>query len=388
MKGKLIRITTVPQSLHTLLRGQLKFMSQYYKVLGISSYGEALEKVRLNEGIDVIPVKMTRTISPVRDLVALWNLLRIMKKEKPLIVHTHTPKAGTLGMIAAKFAGVPIRLHTIAGLPLLETKGLKRLLLDMVEKITYACATRVYPNSQGLYNIVIENHYVSRKKLKVLNNGSSNGIDTCYFAPENIANGIKDELKIKLNISTVDFVFIFIGRLVKAKGINELVSAFIRLNEEYKNIKLIMLGSFETHLDPLKDKTISEIEQNDSIIYAGYQNDVRPYLAISDVLVFPTYREGFPNVVMQAGAMGLPAIVSDINGCNEIIINDENGIIIPAKNVELLYRAMRRFMCDRRLQKRMKENARQLILLRYDQQKIWDAILKEYKECENNNFII
>ncbi|NCT19176.1 MAG: glycosyltransferase family 4 protein, partial [Flavobacteriia bacterium] len=186
-KNKLIRITTVPISLEKLLEYQLRFMKQYYAVIAISSDKVNLERVGKLQEVPTFHVEMTRKITPLQDLKAVWQLYKYFKKEKPLIVHTHTPKAGTVGMLAAKLAGVPHRLHTIAGLPLLEATGGKRKLLNAVEKVTYACATKIYPNSLGLQEIIIKENFCNPNKLKVLGNGSSNGIDTTYFNPENFS---------------------------------------------------------------------------------------------------------------------------------------------------------------------------------------------------------
>lgn len=384
-KEKLIRITTVPISLKILLRGQHKFMSNYYEVIGVSSQGKDLNEVHEKEGIRVVPLEMTRTISPLKDIKSLWELYKLLKKEKPFIVHSHTPKAGIIGMLAAKLANVPNRFHTVAGLPLLETMGTKRKILDFVEKLTYSCATRVYPNSFGLKEIIIKNQYCKSEKLKVLANGSSNGIDTAFFNPELIQNEQKINLKKSLNINEDDFVFIFVGRLVSDKGITELVKAFDRINKENVRTKLLLIGSLETDLDPLSLETENSIRNNDSIISVGYQNDVRPYFSISDVLTFPSYREGFPNVVMQAGAMGLPSIVSDINGCNEIISEGKNGLIVPVKNAKELEKAMRKIIIDINFRDEIQSNARKIIVSNYEQKVVWDAILKEYKSGEAEN---
>jgi glycosyltransferase involved in cell wall biosynthesis len=382
-KYKLIRVTTVPISLKTLLRGQLKFMSSYYEVIGISSEGKELSDVSLAEEIRVLPVEMTRKISPLQDLKSLYILYQILKKEKPFIVHTHTPKAGIVGMLAAKLARVPNRLHTVAGLPLMEATGNKRKLLNFVEKLTYRCATGIYPNSKGLYDFIIENKFTERKKIKVLGNGSSNGINTNYFNENLISLEQKSQLNHDLNIKSTDFVFIFVGRLVADKGINELIKAFIRLTEKFDNAKLILVGSFEAELDPLEKVTLEAIENNKNIISVGFQQDVRVYFAISDCLVFPSYREGFPNVVMQAGAMGLPSIVSDINGCNEIIEQGINGTIVPVKNANALYNNMEKMIRDEDWHSILKKRAREMIESRYDQTVIWNAILHEYKTLEN-----
>ncbi|WP_299312063.1 glycosyltransferase family 4 protein [uncultured Aquimarina sp.] len=368
-------------SLGGLLQGQLKFMAQYYDIIGISGQGgDRLNRVSKEEGIKVIPVEMTRKITPIQDLKAVFQLYKIFRKEKPSIVHSHTPKAGTLSMIAAKLAGVPHRLHTIAGLPLLEATGGKRKLLDTVEKLTYRCATMIYPNSFGLKDIIIEQKYTIPEKLKVIANGSSNGINTSHFDPTLCAEVDKLKLKEKLKIDKNDFVFIYVGRLVKDKGINELISAFGKLSLENTNCKLVLVGVFEKDLDPLLPKTENEINANSNIVFAGWQNDVRPYFAISDVLVFPSYREGFPNVVMQAGAMGLPSIVTNINGCNEIVSEDVNGTIIPVKNPEALYDRMKKFLTKKNYCNKLSTTARNIICQNYDRQKVWDALMKEYKE--------
>lgn len=378
-KAKLIRITTVPISLKTLLKGQHRFMSQNgFEVIGVSSQGPELLDVQQDEGIPVVALEMTRTISPLKDLKGLWDFYRLCKKEKPIMVHSHTPKAGIIGMLGGKLAGVPIRLHTVAGLPLMEARGIKRKILDFVEKLTYLSATKVYPNSKGLYDFILHHHFTSKDKLKVIANGSSNGIDTTYFSTENISQEQIDQLKVDLGIFPDDFVFIFVGRLVGDKGINELVEAFSKFRTP--NSKLLLVGPLESELDPLEEETLKEIDCNPQIISVGFQADVRPYFAVSDALVFPSYREGFPNVVMQAGAMGLPCIVTDINGCNEIIIEGENGLIIPVKNKEAIIEAMQKMKENQALFQKLKQNARSLIQSRYEQSVVWNALLEEYQD--------
>ncbi len=375
-KTKLIRITTVPMSLDKLMEGQMKFMaSQGFEVIGVSSPGALLEKVGNKEGIRVKGIKMSRKITPIQDVKAVLKLYKFLKKEKPFIVHTHTPKAGIVGMLASYLAKVPNRLHTVAGLPLLEAKGIKRKVLNVVEKMTYTFATRVYPNSYGLKNIIVDENFTKEEKLKVIANGSSNGIDTSYFSSALFSEEDRQILRDNLNIQKEDFVFIFVGRIVGDKGMNELVAAFEKLSKENKNVKLLLVGSFEDDLDPLHEKTTSTINNNKQIISVGYQNDVRPYFSVANVLTFPSYREGFPNVVMQAGAMGLPSIVSNINGCNEIIEAQKNGMIIPVKSIASLYNAMLLMMKE----KQMRLNARTMIKNRFEQKVVWEVLLNEYK---------
>ena len=381
---KLIRITTVPISFKVLLKGQLRFMaSNRFDVKGVSSEGEELKEVIENEGIVMKAINMSRKITPFQDLKSLWEMWNFLRKEKPQIVHTHTPKAGIIGMLAARLAGVPHRLHTVAGLPLMEATGAKRKILNFVEKLTYSSATRVYPNSKGLYDFILQNNFTQSNKLKIIGNGSSNGINTTFFSPDQVSETERVTLREKLNIQPDDFVFVFVGRIVSDKGINELIKAFSELqtadNNELTGIKLLLVGGLESDLDPLNPETLAEINQNKDIISVGFQQDVRPFFAISDALVFPSYREGFPNVVMQAGAMGLPSIVSDINGCNEIIVEGENGLIIPPKNVEKLKEKMLTLAKDKNLYAKLKENSRRMIESRYEQSVVWNALLEEYE---------
>lgn len=377
---KLIRITTVPISLSGLLEGQMKYMtSNGFEVLGVSSSGKALDDVARNEGVRVQAVEMTRTISPLKDLKALWRLYRLFRKEKPDIVHSHTPKAGTLGMIAAWMARVPLRLHTVAGLPLLETSGVKRLVLDIVEKITYACATKVYPNSIAMQDIVLRNRYTSARKLMVIGNGSSNGIDTSEFDPKLVSHEAKLALRKELKIKEDDFVFLFVGRVVTDKGVNELVDAFSNLNPSGTNSHLVIVGGYERELDHLLPEAEKMIDSQLNIHAVGTKKTVIDYFAMADLLTFPSYREGFPNVVMQAAAMQLNAIVTDINGCNEIITDGENGWIIPSKNSVLLRERMEWCLKNPEESRRMGLKSRPLMQEKFERKFVWEELLKEYR---------
>jgi glycosyltransferase involved in cell wall biosynthesis len=381
-KPKLVRVTTVPISLDKLLHGQLRFMSAYYEVIALSSDKEYLSRVGDREGVRTFPLEMSRKITPIADLLAIIKLFFFLRKEKPLIVHSHTPKAGLVTMIAANLARVPIRLHTVAGLPLMETKGIKRVILNLVEKLTYACATKIYPNSNGLKEIIIQEKFCASSKLKVLGNGSSNGIDIGYFDPGLFTESQNLDLRQSLNIGTSDFVFIFVGRLVSDKGINEMVAAFASHQILHPQSKLLLVGDYEADLDPLTPKTLEVIQNNSAILTTGFQADVRPYFALANALIFPSYREGFPNVVMQAGAMGLPCIVTNINGCNEIINEGINGVIVSVKNTASLLLSMNEFVENSQLFVQLQTTSRSMIATRYNQQVIWEAIKNEYDQLK------
>ena len=381
---KLIRITTVPLSLEKLLENQPHFFSSYFDITLVSSDENSLSKIASEQGVKCFPLEMTRKITPLQDLRCLVQLVRFLRKEQPYFVHSHTPKAGIIGMLAAYIARVPVRMHTVAGMPLMEATGFKRRILNLVERINYFCATRVYPNSKGLQDFIIQSTFCKATKLKVLGSGSSNGIDTTYFDPDQVSENQKETLKKELHIKSTDYVYCFVGRLVKDKGIDELIQAFAAISDKNKAAKLILVGHTEADLDPLLPETLHSIEFNENIIEVGFQNDVRPYLSIAHVFTFPSYREGFPNVVLQANAMGIPCIVSDINGCNEIISSGDNGLIIPSKNSSILQEKMELISTDPNQIKLNKTEIRALIKTKFERKVFWHLLLEEYKALERD----
>lgn len=382
-KKKIIRMTTIPGSMRGLLQNQLKFMSENgYEVIALSSDDECFDSMLHEQGdIRGIRVNMERHTSPLRDLKALIRIYKIFRKEKPFIVHTHTPKAGLLGMLAGKLARVPHRLHTTAGLPLLVYSGMYRKVLNAMERLTNSCATQVFPNSFNMMKTMKELHLCNPKKMQVIGNGSSNGIDTEHFSVKKTVEDTgkdRDTWRRELGLKDDDFAFVFVGRVVKDKGINELVDCMRRLVPHHLDCKLVMVGGYEPKLDPIAPENVAFFKNDKSAIFMDWQKDVRPFMMAADALVFPSYREGFPNVVMQAGAMGLPSIVTDINGCNEIIEDGKNGRLIPAQNEDALFEMMEWFLNNSNDVNQMASNARNMIVSRYNRQAIWQEILKVY----------
>lgn len=378
-KPKLLRIATVATSLDILLKGQLRFLQGHFEVKALSGLDDQLVMVQKREGVEVIDLPMSRKINIVNDIVSFFRLYYAFRKEKPTIVHSITPKAGLLSMTAAWIARVPIRMHTFTGLVFPTQKGLMKKLFITTDKLVCQMATHVYPEGQGVKNDLISNK-ITNKPLKVLANGNVNGIDTEYFNSIHFTDIDNQILRKKLNIQPQDFIFVFVGRLVGDKGINELVSAFIEISiKSINETKLVLVGSYEHDLDHLSINTLDAINDNANIITTGFQEDIRPFLAISDVFVFPSYREGFPNVVMQAGAMNLPCIVTDISGCNEIIEENNNGIIILPQDTSALLKAMQHLIDNPSFRQSLTQNARQIIVSRYEQKLVWEALLAEYQ---------
>ncbi|RYZ79028.1 MAG: glycosyltransferase family 1 protein [Proteobacteria bacterium] len=254
-------------------------------------------------------------------------------------------------------------------------------LLILMDKLLCRFATNIYPEGEGVRNDLV-NFKITKKPLKVIGNGNINGIDTSFYNDNHLTEAQKVQLRGDLSIEPDDFVFLFVGRLVRDKGIGELVSAFVEICETNKRIKLLLVGNYEDDLDPLPQETVRILESDPNIITTGFQAEIRQFYAISNVNVLPSYREGFPNVVMQAGAMGLPSIVTNISGSNEIIVDRENGLIVPSKDVQALKEAMQSVIDDRELLQHLTLNSRRAIVSRYDQQELWQAVLAEYKRLE------
>ena len=370
MRKKLIRVTTADISLDSLLRGQLKFLNQYFEVVGVAKDTGVLKEVSEREGIRVVDAPLERPISLVKDIKGLWFLYRLFRKEKPWCVHANTPKGSLLAMIAAWIARVPHRVYTVTGLRYQGAHGMLRTILKTMERLSCLFATNVIPEGQGVLHALHEDN-ITKKTLRVIWNGNINGIDTEYFKPTESFTERKNDT----------FTFVFIGRIVRDKGIHELTECIRKLN-----CNLILVGSFEDG-DPVDEDDKKFLLTSEKVKFVGWQTDVRPYLEQADALVFPSYREGFPNVPMQAGAMGLPCIVTNINGCNEIIKDGLNGKIIAAPLKEgtkmmeqSLLNTMQWFIDHREEAKRMGNNARPMIQERYEQRYVWTA-LKEYYDA-------
>ncbi len=375
MKSKLIRACTVSDSI-SFVAPMVPELLHDYELCVLASpgpYWDCLD--RYGDAVRRIEVPMERHISPLRDLRSLWQLVRVFRRERPTMVHSMTPKAGLLCMMAAWLCRVPVRVHTFTGLVFPTATGLTRRILMLTDSITCACATHIIPEGDGVRADLL-NHGITRKPIRVLGYGNCRGIDLERFDPE------FPEVKAAAAPLRREgiFTFVFVGRLVRDKGINELVSAFGKLHSEFPATRLILVGTEEPDLDPLLPETVAQIKDNPAIEAPGSQTDVRPWLAAADALTFPSYREGFPNVVIEAGAMGLPSIVTDINGSREIISDGVNGIIIPPRDTDALYSAMRRLITSPELTAALAANTRPRIAARYEQGFVRRALLDFYSE--------
>lgn len=379
-RKKLIRITTVPMALRYLLTGQMRYMlEQGFEVLMISADGKERSEVIENEQCPHTIVPMTRRITPFRDLMCLWQLILIFRREKPEIVHTHTPKAGLLGMLAARISGIKIRIHTVAGLPLMVEKGFKRRLLNFTEKLTYSSATHVWPNSQSLCDFIRSKGMAPDSKLRVIGMGSTNGIDLGRFSVDVLNSDRIREIKQEIGYSGGNQYLLCIGRLVKDKGIIEAVNVFIRLQENIPTLRLILVGDYEPDLDPLPQETMNAIESHPSIIHIAWTNEVEYYLHIAGYFLFPSHREGFPNVLLQAGAMGLPVICSRIEGNVDLVKEGVTGLIFTPGNETEMLNCLQYALSNTVSMQEMAGKLKQLISLHYRREQVWAQLLEAYR---------
>ena len=382
--NKLIRITTVPMALCYLLPGQMKFMSDNgFDVLLISANGKELPDVIKNENCQHIIVNMTRKITPFRDLKCLVQLIRIIRKEKPASVHSHTPKAGLLSMVAARYCGVKIRIHTVAGLPLMVEKGFRFYLLRWVERITSKAATQIWPNSHSILEYMKKFHLADPGKLRVIGKGSSNGIDTGFYSTDNLDHVVIKNIKSGIQYTTENIYLLFTGRLVKDKGVIELIRSFSLLQQKRTNLILLLIGDYEENLDPLTSSTKHLIKTHPSIIHINWTSEVKYFMHLAHYFIFPSHREGFPNVLLQAGAMGLPIICSKIPGNIDIVSHQETGLMFDCDNDQQMVELIDWAIDNPGLMAGMAKNLQQVIQLNYRRENIWQNILEAYKSALN-----
>ena len=351
-------------SLNIFCRGLLsELKDEGYEVIALSSPDGDLAELGRREKVRTIGVSMERHVSPLKDLISLIRLIRVMRKERPVMVHSMTPKAGLLCMMAAWIAHVPIRVHTFTGLVWPTQTGLSRKILMLTDRITCFCATHIIPEGEGVKHDL--SSCITDKPMRVLGYGNVRGVDLNYWKR---SGGTRTEGWLSERREKKEpFTFVFVGRIVRDKGINELVNAFFRLNKNYPDTRLLLVGPAEDDLDPVLPETQMALEKEETIISVGSQKDVRPYYEARDALVVPSYREGFPNVVLEAGAMELPSIVTDINGSREIIEEGVNGVIVPPRDESALYEAMEDMVTHPEKVSKMSAKSRPMIAARYEQ---------------------
>lgn len=394
--ASLIHIVTVPQTLK-FLRGQIGYMkTRGIEVAAVTSPGELGYRFSLEEEIRVYSIEMFRRITPGRDLLALWKLYRLLSKLRPTIVHAHTPKAGLLGTIAAFLARVPVRVYHIRGLPFDSSKGGRRIVLRWSEWLSCRLAHKVLAVSNSMREIATQEGLCEPSKIAVPVEGSGNGVDAAgRFDPGKLVESVRGETRKRLGVPAGAVVIGFVGRLVREKGIEELAQAWASIKEDYPSLFLVIVGSFEPQ-DPISAETVRILHDDPRVRLTGRTSEVPPYYAAMDILALPTYREGFPNVVLEAAAMGLPVVATRVPGCVDAVIDGETGTLIAPKTPEQLAGALRRYVEQPELRQLHGKRGRERVLRDFRPEEIWEAVYEEYvkllriadvaQSCHENEF--
>ncbi len=375
----IVHVMTVPISL-VFVDSQIPLLKQQgFDVHVISSPDQELETFRARHRIATHGVRMYRRISPLRDVYAVARLYLLLRKIRPTIVHAHTPKAGLLAMLAARAAGTPARIYHMRGLPLVEARSLKRRILRLAERTTCALAHRVFCVSHSLRDVALAERIGTPEKLCVLANGSGQGVDAIHrFNPELLEPHAAHDTRTRFGIPEEALVIGFIGRLVQSKGISELAAAWTSLRGRHTNVHMLLVGPFEQE-DPVAETSIAELQADSRVHFAGLDWNTPPLFAAMDIFVLPTYREGFPNVLLEAAAMELPVVATRVLGCVDAVQEGVTGILIPAKNVSALAEALDRYISSAPERRAHGEQGRARVLREFDPESIREALFSEYE---------
>jgi len=376
---RLVHVMTVPQSLN-FLTGQIGYLkARGFEISAISSPEEFLMRFAARENIHVHGVEMPRRITPFYDLVALARIWRILRRLRPQIVHAHTPKGGVLGMVGAWFARVPVRIYHMRGLPFTTARGVRRWLLIWSERISCRLAHRVLCVSPSLRQLAIESHLCPPEKITVLARGSGNGVDAAHrFNESTVSAAMRNDTRRRHSIPTGALVLGFVGRIVCSKGIVELADAWRELRSEFPDLHLLLVGPLELQ-DAIPDEVERTLRIDPRVHFLGHEWNTPPLYAVMDVLALPTYREGFPNVLLEAAGMKVPVVATQVSGCLDAVQDGVTGTLIPPYDAARLAGAVRMYLYDGELRRRHGEAARDWVLREFRPEGIWKAVYEEYR---------
>lgn len=379
LRPVVVHVVNVPQILRWFFLGQAEYVRRHGLATHIvSSPGAELEAFSQAEGVPVTALEITRRISPLQDLVTVTHLTRLLRRLRPAIVDAHTPKGGLLGMIAAAAARVPVRVYHLRGLRLDTATGAQRILLLWSERLACFLAHRVICVSHAVRESAIVLGLCSPEKIVVLLNGSGNGVDAMHrFNPECLPPDARGATRAQFGIPASACVIGFVGRVVREKGVAELVAAWRALKDEHADLHLLVVGPFEAH-DPLPSDVERLMRDDPHIHLTGAVEETATYFAAMDVVALPTYREGFPNVVLEAAALTVPVVASRIPGCVNAVLDGETGALVPPRDVDALAAALRQYLRDPDLRRRHGQAARERVLRDFQQEAIWEALCQEY----------
>lgn len=374
---KMFMVATVP-GFFNFFKGQLKYLSGHLDITLISSSEDALHEIAAREGVSALEVRIERSISPLCDLVSLWKLIRLFRRENPDIVHGNTPKGALVSMVAARLCGIPRRIYMCHGLRYQGSQGVMRQLLMTMEWIACRCATEVICVSESVRRAMSDDGICRMDKMRVVMSGSCNGINTEYFYKEAVADKTVREFRNKTGIPEPAFVFCFVGRITRDKGMIELLEVFDKIYHRHDDVWLLIVGGREDDVKDFPSRTLEIMENHPHTVCTGRLSDIRPALAVTDVFILPSYREGLPTSILEAASMATSTIATDITGCRDAVDDGVTGILVAPRRKRELQEAMERLHTDRNLCEKMGRNARSYVMRRYSQNRLWNAYLQIY----------
>jgi glycosyltransferase involved in cell wall biosynthesis len=343
-----------------VLTGRLRALRESgFRVVLIASPGALLDAMAAQEGVEALAIPMERGIAPLADLVSLIRLVNVLLRLRPDIAEFSTPKAGLLGGLAGLICGVPRRVYLLRGLRLETASGLKRSVLRVTERLAAACSHLVLCNSPSLRDQALKLHLAVEHKVRLLGHGTSNGVDVDRFAPG------PTNLRLHLGIPECAPVIGYVGRLTRDKGVPELIQAFDALLMTVPDATLLLVGWFDKSEDALSPELRRRIDRHPSIVRTGFVTDTAPYYRALDIMVLPTWREGFPNVVLEAAATGIPVITTLATGSRDAVVPEVTGLLIPPGYPEAITEAMLQLLRDPLRRRQMGVAARKWVMERF-----------------------
>ncbi len=378
---KIARIATVPFFLFNHLRLQITDLARAgHEIVLISSGGSEVDNLKGIDGVRFVQLEIPRQISLFRDLASLWQMFCLFRKERFDIVHTTTPKAGMLGAIAAFLTRVPIRLHTFTGQAWADMRGPKRQFAKIGDKLTVILNTRCYADSQSQRDFMVQEGIAQHDKVHVLGAGSLAGVDLRRFCGKDPNTETRPQLH-ELKVPDGHRIITFIGRITTDKGVRELIESFRVLQTQGLPCSLLLIGPEEPDAPLLYQA--ARLADLAHVHLLGYQPNPELWLEMTDILCLPSFREGFGNVVIEAAAMGVPTVGTDIPGLRDAVVHNETGILVPAKNIPALTQALTKLLVDESLRYSMSERAYIRAREQFDASKLNALLIEEYSELRN-----
>jgi glycosyltransferase involved in cell wall biosynthesis len=375
LKGvKVVRVSTVAFFVETQLHTQIYNIVQAGAQVTVVASEAALEHEI--PGSRYVSIEIPRKIEILKDLSALLKLWLFFRRSNFHIVHSTTPKAGLLCCLAAKLAGVPVRLHTFTGQPWIGLTGVERFLSKASDKLIARLNTHCYADSSSQKEFIVKSGIASLGRIRVLGSGSLAGVNFERFNPLRFSERDKDTLKIQLSITPSASVLLFVGRLSREKGLAELLAAFQKIIAENIEVFLILLGPPEADIESLLDGLSDAAKAK--IILPGFSSEPEQFMAIADILLLPSYREGFGTVVIEAAAMGVPAIGTNIYGLTDAIVDGKTGLLVPVKCVDELAAAIKTVLNDSSMRLEMSRNARERVENEFSSLRVSGLVIDEY----------